>query len=60
MAGHLVGTQVTDKMSDRVFVEADPRTGETRLLVSYHVLGDTVTIRDLKILIAANSPSSSG
>lgn len=51
MAAHLMGRPLKDQEAYRVFVEANPQTGEKRLAVSYKIVGDTVTILGLKILV---------
>lgn len=55
MAGHRVGDPIrpTD-MSQRVYIEADPETGDNRMCVSYRVLGDTLTIKAIKVIVANN------
>ena len=50
LAGHVSGRALADQAS-RVFVEADPQTGENRLAISYHVLGDTLTILGVLIIL---------
>jgi hypothetical protein len=51
MAGHKVGYAVKGDITRRVFVEADPETGVTRLTVAYEVFGETVTIYSAKVVV---------
>jgi hypothetical protein len=50
LAGHVSGRALTNP-ANRVFVEEDPQTGENRLAISYHVLGDTLTILGILIIV---------
>lgn len=51
MAAHTIGHPVRGKITERVFIDLDPKTNEPRFAVAYKVLGDTVTICSVKILI---------
>jgi len=51
MAGHRVGYMVDNNPSNRYYVEADPISGQKRMVLAYFVLADTVTIISLKVLV---------
>ena len=51
MAGDLVGHPVKGNIANRVFIEADPDTGENGLVIAYTVRGDVLTIRAIKVLV---------
>jgi hypothetical protein len=59
MTGHKTGHAIKGNQSRRYFVECDPATNSTRMVVAYDVLGDELTIYAVKVLIgAANNPST--
>jgi hypothetical protein len=58
MAGHRVGHAIkSGDQTQRVYIEADPDSGENRMYISYRVFGDTLTIKAVLVL-AANSLST--
>jgi len=61
MVAHRTGYMIKDNPTRRYFVDVDPETEEDRLVVAYHVLGDTVTVYAIKVLVtSANTPSNFG
>jgi hypothetical protein len=51
LAGHVSGHASTTQKHCRLYIEADPETETNRLVVAYHVLGDTLTVLSIMILV---------